>query len=66
MGNQDSNKVANSLVAGGGSFNITPPIGTFLYGYPHTPRLSTGVHDPLLASALYLDNGNTSVLLHPS
>jgi hypothetical protein len=33
-----------------------------LYGYPHTPRISTGIHDPLLASAIYLENESTTVL----
>lgn len=34
----------------------------FLAGYPHVPRISTGIHDPLLASALFLEDGRTSVL----
>src|SRR4051812_33384937 len=59
---QISNETTQSLTAGGASFDITPPDFTFLYGYPHTPRLSTGVHDPLLASALYFDNGTTAVV----
>jgi neutral ceramidase len=59
---QISNESNQSLTAGGASFDITPPNCTFLYGYPHTPRLSTGVHDPLLASTLYLDDGTTAVV----
>ena len=39
--------------------DITPRNSTFLYGYPHVSRLSTGVHDPLLSSSLYLDDGGT-------
>jgi hypothetical protein len=34
-----------------------------LCGYPHVRRLSTGVHDPLLASALFLRNESPAVLL---
>src|SRR6185437_7649640 len=34
-----------------------------LVGYPHVPRTSSGVHDPLLASALYLCDGVTPLLL---
>jgi len=34
-----------------------------LFGYPHVPRISTGIHDPLLASALFLDNGSQSAVL---
>ncbi len=62
MGKPNSDKAANFVAAGGASFDITPPNATFLYGYPHTPRLSTGILNPLLASALYLDNGSTAVL----
>ena len=34
-----------------------------LVGYPHVPRISTGIHDPLLASALFLANGKQSILI---
>jgi hypothetical protein len=34
-----------------------------LFGYPHVERISTGIHDPLLASALYLKNGSRSAAL---
>lgn len=33
-----------------------------LYGYPHVPRASTGVFDPLMASALYLQEGEGQAL----
>jgi len=36
---------------------VTPPGSVFLFGYPHVPRLSTGVHDPLECAALYLRAG---------
>ncbi len=42
---------------------ISPPTPQFLVGYPHTPRVSTGVNDPLLASALCLHTGDGAVLL---
>jgi hypothetical protein len=34
-----------------------------LYGYPHVARKSTGVHDPLLASVLYLENEDSRVVM---
>jgi hypothetical protein len=34
----------------------------FLYGYPNVSRWSTAVHDPLLASALYLARGDERCL----
>lgn len=42
------------LKAGASQQNITPQKSQFLYGYPHVERYSTGVHDPLYSSALYL------------
>ena len=53
----------SNLKAGAASVQITPPIPMFLAGYPHVRRDSTGVHDPLLSSALYLENGPVRVLL---
>jgi len=37
--------------------DVTPTDSQFLYGYPHVERMSTGVNDPLLASAMYLEDG---------
>lgn len=51
-----------SLRAGIATRDITPRKPLFLVGYPHEPRVSTGVHDPLLASALFLNDGKTSLL----
>ncbi len=51
-----------SLKAGAATVDITPPVGTPLSGF--SARLgapSTGIHDPLLATALILDNGETKV-----
>lgn len=49
------------LFAGATSIDITPTKSLHLFGYPHVERYSTGVHDPLLASACYLrgDGGET-------
>ncbi len=42
---------------------VTPEQPLFLFGYPHTPRLSTGVHDPLYTTALYLESAGQCALL---
>ena len=52
-----------ALIAGAAQRNISPTQPMQLAGYPHVPRVSTGVHDPLLASALFLANGNQSILV---
>lgn len=51
------------FLAGAGTADITPQDSQFLYGYPHVERYSTGVHDPLLSSALYLDDGAAKALI---
>jgi len=51
------------LTAGVATKDITPRKPLFLAGYPGVERLSTGTHDPLLASALYLSDGKTQMLL---
>lgn len=55
-----SNDVA--LVAGAAVAEITPRNSQFLYGYPFVHRYSTGVHDPLMSSALYLSAGAVKVM----
>jgi neutral ceramidase len=50
------------LLAGAATVEITPRDSQFLCGYPHVERYSTGVHDPLLSSALYLNDGSTSAM----
>lgn len=40
--------------AGAAVADLTPRAPVFLFGYPHVPRTSTGVHDPLECAALYL------------
>ncbi len=52
-----------SLRAGIARQPVTPENPLFLFGYPHTPRLSTGIHDPLYATALYLESPGGSALL---
>jgi len=52
-----------SLVAGAAAVDISPPTGVQLAGYPHVERLSTGTHDPLLASIVYLDAGGSSLVV---
>ncbi len=42
---------------------ITPAGSVFLYGYPHVARHSTGVHDDLLCSALYLEHSGSGCLM---
>lgn len=48
--------------AGASITNITPDQPHFLFGYPFVERMSTGTHDPLLSSALYLNDGDREVL----
>lgn len=50
------------LIAGSASADITPNDSQFLFGYPHVERYSTGVHDPLISSALYLSDGRTELM----
>ena len=50
------------LLAGAAAADITPIDSQFLFGYPHVHRYSTGVHDPLISSALFLSDGQTPLL----
>jgi hypothetical protein len=50
------------LEGGAATADITPRKSQFLFGYPLVRRYSTGVHDPLLSSALYLSDGDTRTL----
>ena len=54
--------MTSRLIAGAAVVDVTPKVPQFLFGYPHVPRYSTGVHDPLLSSALYLSDGKTPLL----
>lgn len=55
--------MTHKIKAGASISNITPDKPHFLFGYPFVERMSTGVHDPLLSSALYLNDGDSEVLL---
>jgi len=55
-------KKITELVAGAATTNITPLDPHFLFGYPHVERISEGVNDWLLSSALYLANGTNQIL----
>ncbi len=50
------------LYAGSAVIDITPKDSQFLFGYPHVERYSTGIKNPLLSSALYLNNGNNNIM----
>lgn len=51
------------FIAGTASYDMSPPEGVRLAGYPHFPRNNTGIHDPLFASCLYLSDGKTEIAL---
>ncbi|MCX7018278.1 MAG: neutral/alkaline non-lysosomal ceramidase N-terminal domain-containing protein [bacterium] len=51
-----------AFLAGSAVRDITPEKPLFLFGYPHVQRVSEGVHDPLLSSALYMSDGVQSAL----
>ncbi|RPI26003.1 MAG: hypothetical protein EHM61_12875 [Acidobacteria bacterium] len=50
------------LRVGVGTSDITPPNGVPMAGYYHV-RLSEGVHDPLQAKAIVLENGGVTAVL---
>lgn len=56
-------KIDRKLKAGAAFANITPLESHFLYGYPFVERMSTGVHDWLLSSALYVTDGSEQVIM---
>ncbi len=51
------------LRAGAAAREINPTGPVALYGYPHVERISTGLHDDLLASVLVLRNAGQTVVL---
>ena len=51
-----------ALNAGVATVEITPPVGYRMSGY-FRERLSTGTHDPLLAKAIYFQQGDVRVAL---
>lgn len=53
-----------TLNVGVGKVDITPPIGTSSAGYADRKgEAMLGIHDPLLAIALFIDNGEKQVVL---
>ena len=50
------------LKAGVSIIDISPREGIEMSGYPHCPRPNIGVHDPLYAAALYLDDGEKQIV----
>lgn len=52
----------NKIKAGSAHINITPDSSHFLFGYPFVERMSTGTHDELLSTALYLTDGENQIL----
>jgi Neutral/alkaline non-lysosomal ceramidase, N-terminal len=58
------NFLNGELYVGIGKADITPPIGTPSAGYTHrNGKGMEGVHDPLLAIAFFIDNGEKSIVL---
>lgn len=51
------------LQAGVSLVDISPEKGIQLAGYPHCPRPNKGIHDPLYASSLILDNGEKKIAI---
>lgn len=51
------------LRAGSCTVEITPPVGTPMAGYGARKERSVGIHDPLYATALVLDDGQTLAAL---
>jgi neutral ceramidase len=54
---------ANQLLAAAVEVDITPPVGVWLEGYFERQTPSVGVHDPLQAQLLLLQNGQNQVVL---
>ena len=55
---EHDDKERKDFIAGASETDISPKTSQFLIGYPHVKRYSTGIHDPLMSSALYLSDGN--------
>jgi neutral ceramidase len=51
------------LRAGTALTDISPPAGIELAGYPHHPRHNRGIHDPLYAACLYLEDGGSRLAI---
>jgi len=55
--------MAKLLKAGVSIVDISPGRGIELAGYPHFPRYNTGIHDPLYASCIFLDDDITKLAI---
>jgi hypothetical protein len=51
------------LIIGAVEIDITPPIGVPMAGYAARKGNSAGIHDPLMAQALYLQNGSDEIMI---
>ena len=49
--------------AGASSMDISPKKGIGLCGYPNYERKNTGIHDPLYASCIYIDDGDKELAI---
>lgn len=49
-----------TLLAGAATIDITPPVGGLMDGYGNRSQPSQGVHDPLFARVLVLDDGENA------
>jgi neutral ceramidase len=56
-------KAGNGLRAGVAELDISPPVGVQLVGYPTVIRNNTGIHDPIFADCLVLDDGKKRIAL---
>lgn len=52
-----------TIQAGMAITDISPLKPMPLVGYPHVERISTGINDPLLASAIYLKNNGEALMM---
>ena len=55
--------MVNPLKAGASIVDISPKKGIELAGYPHYLRYNTGIHDPLYASCVFLDDSVTKLAI---
>jgi len=55
--------MTSRLKAGVSLVDISPGPGIELAGYPHHPRYNRGIHDPLFAGCICLDDGATRIAL---
>ena len=61
---QPSITLSAEFLAGTARADITPPVGGLMYGYgARGANVSTGVHDPLYAKAIVLDDGTTKLAI---